>query len=233
MGTNLSNRYRDGTVVVLVHLLGISYFMFFLISFLLHHFPTSPDTIYRAQVVTFYCVGVLLWSLCSLIYRTLWIFFGDNAAYWQKLEMAGTLGLIYATAIPYMAFAYDQQRYFRHGYLFCLAILTVGRITATFAQRSDESDNANHFRRDCAWLGLLVLAPAIQALCQSRGDPPSLAIGLIRFAGWNVLGALCYLARVPERVGMVGKLRPSLYMVHLLLVLNNISYGRDIWNFIV
>jgi predicted membrane channel-forming protein YqfA (hemolysin III family) len=147
--------------------------------------------------------------------------------------MAGTLGLIYATAIPYMAFAYDQQRYFRHGYLFCLTILTVGRITATFAQRSDEPDNANHFRRDCAWLGLLVLAPAIHALCQSRGNPPSLAIDLIRLAGWNVLGALCYLARVPERVGMVGNLRPSLYMVHLLLVLNNISYGRDIWNFIV
>ncbi|KAH2361700.1 hypothetical protein KXV98_006690, partial [Aspergillus fumigatus] len=125
--------------------------------------------------------------------------------------------------IPYMAFAYDQQRYFRHGYLFCLAVLTVGRITATFSQRPDGSDNANYFRRDCAWLGLLVLAPAIHALCQSRGNPPSLAIDLIRFAGWNVLGALCYLARVPERVGMVGNLRPSLYMAHLLLVLNNIS----------
>jgi hypothetical protein len=60
MGTNLLNQYQDGTVVVLVHLLGISYFMFFLISFLLHHFPMSLDTIYRAQVIMFYCMGVLL-----------------------------------------------------------------------------------------------------------------------------------------------------------------------------
>jgi predicted membrane channel-forming protein YqfA (hemolysin III family) len=233
METNLSNRYRDGTVVVLIHLLGISYFIFFLISFLLHHFPTSPDTIHRAQVVTFYCMGVLLWSLCSLIYRTLWILFGDNAAYWQKLEMAGTLGLISVTAIPYVTFAYRQHSYFRSGYLFCLAIMTVGRIAAMFAQQSDQSDNVSSFCLDCVWLGLLVLAPAIHALCQAGGNPPSLAIDLIRFAGWNLLGALCYLARVPERVGMAGNLRPSLYMMHLLLVLNNFSYGRDIWYHIV
>jgi predicted membrane channel-forming protein YqfA (hemolysin III family) len=233
MEINLLNRYRDGMVVGLIHLFGISYFIFFMTSFLLHHFPTSPDTIYRAQAVTFYCAGVLLWSLCSLIYRTLWVFFGDNAAYWQRLEMAGTVALIYATTIPYVIFACKQHSYFRSGYLFCLAILTVGRITAMFAGDSDDSDNASRFRLDCVSLGLLALAPAIHTLWQSCGNPPSLAIDLVRFAGWNSLGALCYLASIPERVGMMGNWRPSLYLMHLLLVLNNISYGRDVWSFIV
>ncbi|GIJ92764.1 hypothetical protein Asppvi_002042 [Aspergillus pseudoviridinutans] len=145
--------------------------------------------------------------------------------------MAGTLALIYTTTIPYVVFAYKQHSYLRSGYFFCLAILTVGRITTMFARHSDESDNASHFRLDCVWLGLLALAPAIQALCQPGVNPPSLAINLVRLTGWNLLGAVCYLARVPESLGVVGNWKPSLYIMHLLLVFNNIWYAQGIWDF--
>jgi hypothetical protein len=93
--------------------------------------------------------------------------------------MAGTVALIYAIMIPYIIFAYKQHSYFQSGYLFCLAILTVGRITAMFAGDLDDSDNASHFHLDCILLGLLALAPAIHTLWQSCGNPPSLAIDLI------------------------------------------------------
>ncbi|KAL4879839.1 hypothetical protein BJY04DRAFT_192530 [Aspergillus karnatakaensis] len=41
---------RSNAVLVLIHLAGLSYFLFFISSFLLYHFPTSPEVIYEAQV---------------------------------------------------------------------------------------------------------------------------------------------------------------------------------------
>lgn len=204
-----------------------------MISFLLYHFPTSPATISRAQFVTFYSVGVLLWSLCSLVYRILWIFWGDDAAYWERLEMAGTLALIYSTSIPYVTFASKQHSYLRLGYLSCLTILAVSKITETLTRHPDASNNAISFRRDCVWLGLLALAPAIYTRLHTRDTPPSLAIDLVRLTGWNMLGALCSLARIPEIFGVVGNWQPSLYTMHFLLVLSNITYAQRVWDFMV
>ncbi|KAJ8225508.1 hypothetical protein LV156_009095, partial [Aspergillus fumigatus] len=169
----------------------------------------------------------------NLVYRILWIFWGDDAAYWERLEMAGTLALIYSTSIPYVTFASKQHSYLRSGYLSCLTILAVSKITETLTRHPDASNNAISFRRDCVWLGLLALAPAIYTRLHTRDTPPSLAIDLVRLTGWNVLGALCSLARIPERFGVVGNWQLSLYTMHFLLVLSNITYAQRVWDFIV
>ena len=58
--------YRDGLILGLIHLFGISYFVYFVVSFFLYHFSKSPGAILKAQVVTLYSMGVLLWKLSSL-----------------------------------------------------------------------------------------------------------------------------------------------------------------------
>jgi len=99
MESTLSFR-RDGVILACLHLFGLSYFVLFLTSFLLFRFPAQADAIGRTQGVVFYCGGAILWSLCSLVHRLIWIIYGNDARPRQKLEFVGTLLLIYTSAIP-------------------------------------------------------------------------------------------------------------------------------------
>ncbi|KAH8430109.1 uncharacterized protein LDX57_007779 [Aspergillus melleus] len=215
--------HRDGAILVSIHLVGLSYFLFFLVSFLLWHFPTSPGTIVQAQAVTLYSSGVILWCLCSLAHRVRGTLYGSQAVSWLKLEQAGTLFLIYTTTVPLVILSSDQHGYLRLAYLFCFTIAVVGTMTDFLSYHL-------YFCQFCLALGSFALLPPIYILRQPWALPSPLVVGLIRLAGWNLLAGLGYLARGPERLGLVGEWKPSLYLMHLAVILNSISYGRYIWD---
>lgn len=45
---------------------------------------------------------------------------------------------------------------------------------------------------------------------------------------WNSLGATFYLFRPLERIGVVNGWRPSLYVMHLVLAYNAVTYSRAV-----
>ncbi|OJZ79564.1 hypothetical protein ASPFODRAFT_55028 [Aspergillus luchuensis CBS 106.47] len=224
--------YRDGLILGLIHLFGISYFVCFVASFFLYHFPKSPGDIHKAQVVTFYSMGVLLWELSSLTCQSSWLFYGDKPTLWGKFQMVGTMALIYTMAVPSIAAAYQQQTYLRSVYLSGLTSLAIGKISGTLAQTSDASMARSSFYWDCLWLGFWALVPSVHAL-QTQGSPPPLTVNLVRIATWSFLAAGGCAAQIPERLGVVGHWHPSLYAMHLVLVWSSISYAQGVWDMVL
>ena len=233
MGSNVLPGRRDGAIIALIHLFGLSYFTFFLSYFLLRHFPKTPEAIGTAQGVVFYGGGVILWCLSSLAYRTLWSFRGEQAAPWQRLELAGALALIYTSAIPFAILHFSGHIHFRVIYLSCLTMVAVEKMAQVLTTDQINLDRDRVFRYHCVSMGLLALVPAVHGLCQMPNRPPEQAISLIRFAGLNSLAALSHLVRLPERSGLVGNWRPSLYTIHLILILNSIWYSKEVLDFSV
>jgi predicted membrane channel-forming protein YqfA (hemolysin III family) len=205
--------HRDGVVLVCLHLFGLSYFALFLTSFLIFRYTAQAaaqaGAISRNQGVIFYCGGAILWSFCSLVYRLICIIYGNDARSRQKLEFAGTLILIYTSAILVLVLPSAIHIYAR---LVCLLCLTVAMAQgmAEIINTMDGPDSARSFQRYCLWLGLLALMPATYILLHRAAGSSSLAFGLIRLAGLNLLGALLHLAGLPERSRLVGSWRPSL-----------------------
>ncbi|KAI2823749.1 hypothetical protein CBS133816_9038 [Aspergillus niger] len=203
--------YRDGLILGLIHLFGISYFVYFVVPFFLYHFSKSPGAILKAQVVTLYSMGVLLWKLSSL---------------------TCTMALIYTTAVPSIAAAHRQQSYLRSVYLSGLTSLAIGKISTILAQTSDASMARSSFHWDCLWLGFWALVPSVHAL-QTQENPPPLTVNLVRIATWNLLAAAGCAAQIPERLGVVGHWHPSLYAMHLVLVWSSISYAQEVWDMVL
>ncbi|KAL2801815.1 hypothetical protein BJX63DRAFT_416558 [Aspergillus granulosus] len=144
--------------------------------------------------------------------------------------MAGTLALICTTAIPCAVVAYPQPGYYWSAYLLCLTVLSASLIMQTLNR---VPTNSGQFRLDCIWLGLFAFTPALHILRQTGGSLPPLAFDLVRLVAWNLLGALCYLVRAPERLGIAGDWKPSLYVMHLVVLQNSISYAQCIWKLLV
>jgi hypothetical protein len=94
----------------------------------------------------------------------------------------------------------------------------------------DGPDRARAFRRRCLWLGLLALMPATYILLHRAAGSSFLAFGLVRLAVLNLLGALLHLAGLPGRCRLVGSWRPSLYVMHLMVIVNNVLYAQDVMN---
>ncbi|KAL4862635.1 hypothetical protein BDV12DRAFT_39870 [Aspergillus spectabilis] len=227
MESTLSFR-RDGVILVCLHLFGLSYFVLFLTSFLLFQFPAHADAIGGTQGVIFYCGGAILWSLCSLVYRLICIIHGNDARSRQKLEFAGTLLLIYTSAIPVVVLQPAIHIYARSVCLLCLTVAMAQAMAEIIT--IDGLDSARVFRRRCLWLGFLALMPAIYILLHPAVGSLTLAFGLVRLAGLNLLGGVLHLAGLPERCRLVGSWRPSLYLMHLIVVMNHVLYAQGVVN---
>lgn len=221
-------RYRDGAILIFIHLFGLTYFLFFLAIVLFKYFPMSLQTIPVAQGLMCYGGGVIIWCTCSLTYRAVSILSEDNAAHWQKLEFAGTLLLIYTTTVPFMVLQFSGRPYLQVGYVFSLAVITVENMVHVLREHPGNlACFQNHFYRYIL-LGLLALAPVVHEIFRAPYSPAELGISLIHLACFNLLGAVGYSLQLPERSGLAGCWNPSLYIMHLILVLSNISYSKRI-----
>lgn len=219
---------RDGVILVCLHLFDLSYFILFLTAFLLSRYPAQAEAIGGTQVVIFYCGGASLWSLCSLVYRLVWIINGNDARSRQKLELVGALLLIYTSAIPVVVLQTAIHIYARSVCLLCLTIVMAHGMAEVTSV--DGLDSTRAFQRRGLWLGLLALMPATYILLHPTAGSLPLAFGLVRLAVLNLLGALLHLAGFPERCRLVGSWRPSLYLMHLMVIVNSVLYAQDVVN---
>lgn len=219
---------HDFAILTIINVFGLLYFYLFVVHFLLFYFPSSPRGILDSLSVLFFCAGVIFWCTSSLFYRFLDAFRGNDAAEWQKLEFGATLVLIWATTLPSAVVLFHTEPYLQLGYISAFTVVAVG-ILVDFVI-CDPSCCAVRYRfpYSCVSLGLLSLVPTIYALTGKSQSAPSLAIHHGRMAIWNSLGATFYLFRPLERIGVVNGWRPSLYVMHLVLAYNAVTYSRAV-----
>jgi predicted membrane channel-forming protein YqfA (hemolysin III family) len=171
----------------------------------------------------------MIWCLSSIAYRMLCIYSDDKATSWQRFELAGALVLISATAIPFAMRHFSENTAFRVVYACCLAMTVVEKLASVLTIDLNDSKISHTFRYHCTCMGVIAMVPALHAMCDLSNGPTQQAVDLVRFAGLNsVAAALCHLVRIPERTGLVGSWRPSLYIMRLVLVLSSIWYSKKV-----
>ncbi|KAF7591004.1 hypothetical protein BBP40_002146 [Aspergillus hancockii] len=219
---------RDGGVLTLIHLFGLSYTLLFLIHFLTYYFPRSPEDIPNALAVLFYAGGFIFWCMSSLVCRTISIFQGDQALTWQKVEWTGALGYIYTTSTTFVLLQFSDSPYIQVAYLSVLSVVAVGSLLEASNLGPDDRVCHQAFRSRSILFGMVALVPAVHVLSQTLPNPPTLVIDLFQLSMLNVFGALCSTFALPERLGLVGHWRPSFYAMHLILALSNVVYSKRI-----
>ena len=226
MANEDSSSLRDCAVVSAISIFGLSYFSVLAAQILLFHFPSTRNEIIGTFSATIFSAGVIIWCLFTILSRVILGFQRNNAATWQKLELGSVLLLIWTSTLPAIILLFEAQPSLRLGYLVILTIVSVGSMLDLFICDPDISVVQIRFPYHCVSLGLLSLAPAIQALTETGSTLPTLAIEFLYMAARNSLAAIFFLIGPLERTNAVSGLRPSLYAMHLVLMYSIVSYSK-------
>ena len=224
MDTAMIRHRRDGSVLALIHLFGLSYFTLFLPYFFIYHFPQSLNLIVNTQAVAFHSVGVMLWCSFGVFYQTLTTIRPGQASSWQRLEWGAAFVLMYTTAVPFILVRFSEYPPLQIFYI--SAFTAVGVRSGVEVFNMKEGSESNERFLDSISFGLVTLAPAIHLFSQYPHDLSLLDTGLIQHVLISAMGMVCGVIQLPERLGMVGSWSPSLYTMHLTLVLSGICYSK-------
>ena len=217
---------RDCAILATINIFELSYFSLFSLQFLTVYFPSSPGAIIKALSAIFFSAGVILWCCSSLVYRAVTAFQDSEAPGWRKLELGGLLLLIWASTIPAVVLLFENQLWIQLSYASVYTLIAVGNLVEFLVSDSHVCAIQIRFPYHCVSMGLLSLVPAIHALAEKPHVPSPLAIQFGQMAIYNSLGGVFYLFRPLERIGMAHHWRPSLYVMHLVLAYNMVSYSR-------
>ncbi|CAG8282462.1 unnamed protein product [Penicillium salamii] len=219
---------RDGAIIGIINIFGISYSTLFALQFLLFHFPSSPEMIMSALCVICLSGGAILWHLSSLFYRAIMVLSGKNQTDWQILEFGGALVLIYAATISSVVLLFATPLSVQVGYLFSFTLVAVGHLVDLVAWDVGTSVVRLRFPYHCASLCLFSFVPIMHALAATFPRVPLLAIQLGRTAMLNALGAAIYLLRPLERLGVFGGWKFELYVMHSILAYSLVLYSQAV-----
>ncbi|KAJ6083111.1 hypothetical protein N7467_007246 [Penicillium canescens] len=201
---------HDFAILAIIKVFWLVYFYLFVIHFLLFHFLSTPE---------------VFWTPC-LFYRFLDAFGGNDAAEWQKLEFGATLVLTWAATLPSVVVLFRTEPCLQLGYLAAFTVVAVGILVDFVVSDPSVCAVQCRFPYSCVSLGLLSLILTIYALTGTLQSQPILAVHFGRIAIGNPFGAALYLLRPLERIGVLNGWRPSLYVMHLVLTYNAVTYSR-------
>lgn len=177
----------------------------------------------------FFSAGVTLWHISSLICRAVSAFRENEALRWKKVESAGLLVLIWASTIPAVVLIFENCFWIQLGYSSALALATVENIVGLLLSDSHPSLMNIQFPCRCISLGLLSLVPLVHALTGNHFVPSSLEVQYGKMAIYNALGGALYLLQPLERTEIVHRWKPSLYIMHLVVTYNMVTYSRVVF----
>lgn len=233
MASKQTERLRDCAVITTINLFGCSYFLLFVLHFLIFHFPSTPEAILNSVAVLFFCAGVLFWCISNILYRLVAAAAQGNTTGWQKLEFIGTLVLISTTTVPFVVLQFAAESSARLSYLSALTLVTVGLLVDLFAVEPNQAVIRERFPYHCASLGLLMLVPAIHAISEHEFAYTPLVLQFGKVAIYNALVGIFFLIQPLERMHVITNWRPSLYVMHLVLVCNAVTYSSVILDAVV
>ncbi|KAJ5751567.1 hypothetical protein N7520_008484 [Penicillium odoratum] len=105
-----------------------------------------------------------------------------------ELELGAVLAVIWTSTLPTVIHLYETQPSIQLGYTVLLACAFLGSVLDYIASGLDSSVIRIRFPYHCTSLGLLRLAPAAQALAETRPAFPTLATEFIHMVLRNCLG---------------------------------------------
>ena len=139
-------------------MLGLSYFVVYLLLFLIFHFPSTQESIPYALAVIAFGGGIALWHLCVVIQNGFCVLHNKTKTKQQVSLWFVGLFLIWTAALPTVAFLFPAQPLLQLGYASAFTVIVVGSLPDGYLK-----DNTVSFRGrfgQYAPVGLLALVPA-------------------------------------------------------------------------
>lgn len=228
---NMENYHSSGAwhcaVMSLISLFGLSYFSVLFAQTLLFHWSSIGNEILKPVSVIVFCTGVMIWCFLTLLEVSSTLRRSQRTACrTSEFELGAVIVLIWTSTLPTVLLLFETQPSIQLEYAIILTIAFLGRVLDLVTFNSDRSVVRIRFSYHCVSLGLLCLAPAVQALVEIRPKSPTQATEFIYMVTRNCLGAAIYLIGPFERLNIMPSLQPSLCMMHLFLVYGLISYSR-------
>jgi hypothetical protein len=144
----------------------------------------------------------------------------------SKLELGAVLAVIWTSTLPTVLHLFESRPSLQLGYTILLASAFLGSFLDYIVSSLDSSLIRIRFPYHCTSLGLLCLAPAAQALIETRPASPTLAAEFIRMVVRNCLGATIYLTSPLERFNVLPRLQPSLCVMYLCVIFSLVTYSK-------
>ncbi|CAG8893574.1 unnamed protein product [Penicillium nalgiovense] len=184
---------RNCAIGVIIGTLGFSYFVIYLLMFLIFHFPSSQQSIPYALTVMAFGGGSAIWYLYIP-------WFGGLFLVWTSSSHDR-----FSLPSPTIATTWVHRLSHDRGWK------PLGRLS----QRRGHGGISRRLSLQFASVVLLALVPSIHALAEPLHAPSPLATAFGRLVLLNLCGCALYALRPLERIGMVQFWQPSLHGMYL------------------
>ncbi|KAJ5654986.1 hypothetical protein N7490_001989 [Penicillium lividum] len=206
---------------------GLSYFIFFLLQFLLFHFPSSQEAIPEALAVIAFGVGVMLWYL-GVFFHQLFRTFHERSTEQQLRLQAGVLFLIWTAAIPTIVFLFPAQPWLQLGYTSALAVIAIGSLPQKVLCDVNNQKSPDTSCIHLASVIMLSLTPTIHALAEPVTGASPLAIAFGRMVIIGALSFAFHLLQPLERIGLARIWQLSFHGMHMMLTYSLVAYSKAV-----
>jgi hypothetical protein len=219
---------RNCAIGAIIGMLGFSYFVIYLLMFLVFHFPSTQESIPYALAVIAFGGGIAVWYLCVVFQNVFNAFHKEEATNGQALMWFVGPFLVWTAALPTIAFLFPAQPLLQLGYTSAFTMIAVGSISDIYLKDIDTGVSSGRLSLQFASLGLLALVPTIHALAEPLHAPSPLAAAFGRLVLINLFGCALYALRPLERIGMAQFWQPSLHGMYLVLTYSLVQYSKAV-----
>ncbi|CAG8906900.1 unnamed protein product [Penicillium nalgiovense] len=207
MGTLDDRNLRNCAIGVIIGTLGFSYFVIYLLMFLIFHFPSSQQSIPYALTVMAFGGGSAIWYLCVIFQNCFSAFQKEKMRKEQDSVWFGGLFLVWTAALPTIAFLFPAQPLLQLGCASAFTMIAVGSLSDGYLKDMDMGAFSARLSLQFASVVLLALVPLVLL---------------------NLCGYALYALRPLERIGMVQFWQPSLHGMYLVLTYSLVEYSKAV-----
>ncbi|CAP87231.1 hypothetical protein PCH_Pc24g03230 [Penicillium rubens Wisconsin 54-1255] len=179
---------RSCAIGAIIGTLGFSYFVIYLLMFLIFHFPSSQQSIPYALAVMAFGGGSAIWYLCVIFQNGLSAFQREKMTKEQDSVWFGALFLVWTAALPTIAFLFPAQPLLQLGYASAFTMIAVGSLPDSYLKDMDMGAFSARLSLQFATVVLLALVPSIHALAEPLHAPSPLATAFGRLVLLNLCG---------------------------------------------
>ncbi|CAG8276044.1 unnamed protein product [Penicillium olsonii] len=219
---------RNFAIGAIIGMLGFSYFVIYLLMFLVFHFPSTQESIPYALAVIAFGGGIAVWYLCVVFQNGFNAFHKGEAAKEQDSMWSVGLFLVWTAALPTIAFLFPAQPLLQLGYTSAFTVIAVGSLSDAYLKDMNTGTFPGRLSLQFSSVGLLALVPTIHALAEPLHTPSPLAAAFGRLVLINLFGCALYAWRPFERIGIVRSWQPSLHGMHLVLTYSLVEYSKAV-----
>ncbi|CAG8082057.1 unnamed protein product [Penicillium salamii] len=219
---------RNYAIGAIIGILGFSYFVIYLLMFLVFHFPSSQESIPYALAVIAFGGGIAVWYLSVVFQNVFNAFHKEEAIKEQDSMWFVGLFLVWTAALPTIAFLFPAQPLLRLGYASAFTVIAVGSLSDAYLKEMNTRTFPGRLPLQLSSVGLLALVPTIHALAEPLHAPSPLATAFGRLVLINLFGCALYALRPLERIGIARSWQPSLHSMYLVLTYSLVEYSKAV-----